>query len=99
LIGLACFQLVFGLAYLIWVLGGNAYQGHNPTGRLATRLFAPIGLWLMLGGAFALLNGRVLDTPLIALAALSFAAIAVWALRIRRTFNAHVREQSGDKSI
>jgi hypothetical protein len=91
-VGVACFQLVFGLAYVVWGLRGNAYEGNNLTGRLLTRYFAPIGLWFMLGGAFNLLIGRVPDTPLIALAVLSFVAVGVWAIRIRRTFKAHARE-------
>jgi hypothetical protein len=93
-IGVACFQLVFGLACVVWGLRGNAYQGNSPTGRLLTRYFAPIGIWFILAAAFHLLTGRVPDTPLISLVVLSFLAVGVWALRIHRAFKAHVREQA-----
>ena len=89
---IACFQLVFGLAYVVWGLRGNAYQGNSLTGRLLTRYFAPIGLWFMLAAAFHLLIGRVPDTPLITLAVISFVVVGVWGIRIRRTFKAHLRE-------
>lgn len=91
-IGIACFQVVIGLGYVVWGLRGNAYQGNSPAGRLATRYFAPIGLWFILAAAFHLLIGRVPDTPLITLTVLSFAAVGVWAIRIHRTFKAQVRE-------
>jgi Ca2+/H+ antiporter len=91
-LGIACGQLVFGLACLIWGLRGNAYQGNSLSGRLLTRYFAPVGLWFMLAAAFQLLMGRVPDTPLITLAGLSFVAIGVWGIRIHRTFKAHARE-------
>jgi hypothetical protein len=91
-IGIACCQLVFGLAYLIWSLTGNAYQGNSLGGRLLTRYFAPIGLWFMLAGAFSLLIGRVPDTPLITLGVISFVVVGVWGIRIHRTFKAYSRE-------
>jgi hypothetical protein len=91
-IGVACFELVFGLAYLVWGLRGNAYQGNSLTGRLLTRYFAPIGLLFMLAGAFHLLTGSVPDAPLITLAVFSFLVVGVWGIRIRRTFKAHLRE-------
>jgi hypothetical protein len=91
-IGIACSYLVFGSAYVVLGLKGNAYQGNTPTGRLLTRYFAPIGFWFILAAVFHLLAGRVPDTLLITLGVLSFAAVGVWAIRIRRTFRAHLRE-------
>jgi hypothetical protein len=88
-IGVACCQVAFGFAYLVWGLRGNAYQGGTVAGRLLTRYFAPVGLLWILSGAFSLLIGHVPDAPLITLGVLSFAGVVVWAVRVRRTFKAH----------
>ena len=51
-VGIACGELVFGLAYLTWSLTGNAYQGGTFEGRLLARSFAPVSVMFMLTGTF-----------------------------------------------
>ena len=54
----AWFQLAFGLAVLIWGLRGNAYNGDSVAARLATRYFAPMGMWFVLSALFRLLEAE-----------------------------------------
>ena len=75
-IGIAWFQLIFGFVYLVWGLRTKESPG--------TRYFAPVGLWWILAASFHFLNGNVPDSPLIALAVVSFAAVGVWAFRMHQ---------------
>jgi len=89
--GFAWFQLAFGLAVLFWGLRGNAYKGDQIAARLATRYFAPMGMYFFLSALFRLLQGRLSDTTLITLGLLGFGATAIWWFKVHRAFKAHTR--------
>ena len=89
--GFAWVQLAFGLAFLIWGVRGNAYQGEPVTARLATRYFASMGMWFVLSALLKLLEHRLSETTLIALGLLGFGAAAIWWIIVHRAFKAHTR--------
>ena len=87
------FQLVFGFAYLVWGLRGNAFQGDHPAGKQAARTyFVPMGLWWILSAVFHFLRGHVPETPLITGAVVSFVAVGVWLFRAHRAFRAQLQD-------
>lgn len=91
-IGLAYLQLALGLAFLVYGLRGNAFHGDPQTGRLATRFFAPAGLFFILQAMVRFINGHVPDAALIAGGVIGLVASGAWALQIRRALKARLRE-------
>jgi hypothetical protein len=86
-ISFSWFQIVFGSVYLVLGL-----RTKSPW----ARIWGPFGLWFMLAGAFRLLEGRLPDAVLIAVAVSSFAATGLWFIRTIRASKTHPPDAKHD---